>query len=210
LALLVSILATPAQVAGQQLRIALYGAGGDYREQSSALAFDGKGAAGRLELSAGRFGLSVAGSRLSFDRAATAAPDAEAFVGKELEVAGRFRLVSLVGVEVGILRRSVEPDQAAQAIQVAKLGLRGDYPLAPGAEASLRAAYLAGAKFSGGGSASGGVGLGFGLSYGAKRRGARITVDYDFVRVNRETTAGGPVAVPIQSSTARLGLLLLL
>ncbi len=204
------LLAVPAAAAGQQLRLAIMGAGSDYREQSASLAFDGTGGAGRVEIAAGRFTVAATGSRLSFVRTATAAVDAEPFVWKELDLTGRFRLVSIVSVEVGAMRRWIEPDRAAQAVRVAKVGLRADYPLAPGADAGLRAGYLTGATFSGGGAAKAGLALGFGLSYGAKRRGPRITADYDFLRINRETTIGNRIPVPIQSSTARVGLLLIL
>jgi hypothetical protein len=199
----------PSAAFAQSVRVALFGAGGDYREQSAALAFDGKGGAGRVEVSVGRFGLSATGSRLSYTRGTTAAPDAEPFVAKELEVTGRIRVVSVVSLEAGAIRRWITPDRAAQAVRVGRVGLRADYGLAPGADAKLRAAYLTRASFSGGGSAEAGVGLGFGLSYGAKRRGPRITADYDFLRINRETAVGGLSPVPIQSSTARLGVLLI-
>lgn len=208
------ILSWPSVASGQEVgrvRLAVFGAGSEYREQSAALAFGGSGAAGRLEIAAGRFGVSVTGSRLAFTRASTAALDAEPFALKDLDFTGRARIVSVISLEVGAYRRWIEPDRAAQSLQAGKVGLRADYRLAPGADAGLRASYLGGSKFSGGGSAKAGVALGFALSYGAKRRGVRIVVDYDFLRINRETMVGGArVAVPVQSSTARLGALLIL
>ncbi|MFN0180551.1 MAG: hypothetical protein ACKVZ0_17255 [Gemmatimonadales bacterium] len=190
----------------QQVRLAAFGAGSDYREQSSALAFGGRGVGASFELRLGRFGVAATGSRLQYRRVESAALDVEDFEAADLEVSVRVRLASLIGLEAGSIRRWVTPDQAAQSVGATRVGVRADYALAPGADASLRGGLVVGAKFSGGGSAKTGVSLGFGLSYGARRRGVRLVVDYDFLRINRETLGTiGIQPVPLQSSTARLG-----
>lgn len=189
--------------------LAIFGAGSDYREQSAALAFGGRGIGGKAELAWGRFGISVTGSTVDFRPEPTAAPDLEAFKAADLEVSIRLRVASMVSLEGASIHRWVTPDRAAQALNAKRFGIRADYRLAPGADGQLRGGLVAGSTFSGGGSAKTGVSLGFGLSYGARRRGVRLIVEYDFLRINRETT--GPIgtqAVPLQSSTARLGALL--
>jgi hypothetical protein len=194
----------------QTVRLALLASGGDYREQSAALSFDGAGVTGQLEIRKGRFRISARGARLEFNRAELAAADIEDFEQRELDLTGSVRLVSVVSIEAGALRRWVAPERAAQAVSVGRIGLRGDYPIAPGADGNLRVAALGGARFSGQGTAKLGIGLGFGLSYGARRRGVRMVIDYDFVRLDRETTgAAGLVSVPVQSSIARVGVALL-
>lgn len=201
----------PSGIAAQHLRLSIAAAGGDYREQSAALAFAGTGGTGQVDLTAGRFGLTVRGTQLDFSRSETAAPDAEAFRLRELDVRARARLVSIVGIEAGGFRRWIEPGGAAQAVEAARAGLRADYGLAPGADGNLRAGLVTGARFSGGGTADLGMALGFGLSYGARGRGLRLTVDYEFLRLDRQTSGPlGTVGVPVQSSTARLGLALVL
>ncbi|MGE0554354.1 MAG: hypothetical protein AB7R55_13080 [Gemmatimonadales bacterium] len=205
--LLALSLASP--LAAQRLRLTAFGAGSQYREQTAALSFDGKGFAGRLDLAVGRLGLTVTGSRLDFSESGGAAHGLEPFELAEIDAAARLRLVSVVSIEVGGIRRWATPELAAQSFRAARIGLRGDYGIAAGADASLRAGALGGASFSGGGTADLGLLLGFGLSYGARDRGVRLTIDYEFLRLDRETAVpGGPARVPIQSSTARLGLML--
>ena len=195
----------PAQGVG----LAVFGAGSDYREQSSALAFGGRGIGGKADLTWGRFGISAMASTADFRPGPTAAPDLEAFKAVDLEVSVRLRVASVVSLEAASIRRWVTPDRAAQALDAKRFGVRADYRLAPGADAQLRGGLVAGSTFSGGGSAKTGVSLGFGLSYGARRRGVRLIVEYDFLRINRETTGPiGPQPVPLQSSTGRLGALL--
>jgi len=198
-------------VSAQNVRLSVFATARDYREQSAALAFAGKGGSARLDLSLGRMGVSVTGARISLERSAAAAPDAEPFSLSEVDAAVRFRVVSIVSVEAGGFRRWVDPEPAAQSVSAGRIGIRADYRLAPGADAGIRAGFVGGARFSGGGTAKRGLLLGFGLSYGAARRGVRLTADYDFLRIDRETAGPlGTIAVPIQSHTARLGLALLL
>ncbi len=113
----------------------------------------------------------------------------------------------VIAVEAGYMRRWVDPSRAAQSLSAATLGVRADYPLAPGAEVAVRTAYVAGTGFTGGGSAPFGIELGLSAAYGPGSGRLRLTGDYEFQRIDRRTTQNGtPLSVPIQSSFARFGL----
>ena len=118
----------------------------------------------------------------------------------------RWYIANQVSFETGFTKRTMDPEFAAQSMGAVRIGARGLYSIGTGASLSLRGNYLAGSKFSGGGSAGFGVELGLGISVGRSDGRLRATGDYGFQRVNRKRT-GGVVGgdVPIQQSLARLG-----
>jgi hypothetical protein len=118
----------------------------------------------------------------------------------------RVRVARTLGVEAGYLQRTIAPEPAAQSVGALRLGSYATYPLAPGADLGLRASYLGGAHFSGGGSAPFGVELGLGVSYGPGSGRYRATGDFELQRLDRSTTVSGEkISVPIQSTVARVG-----
>ncbi|HEV2290318.1 MAG TPA: hypothetical protein VGR60_00600 [Gemmatimonadales bacterium] len=178
---------------------------GHYREQGPTLDFSGSGPAGRLDLSWRRWGLTVRGSRVDY---APTDPTlgTEAFKATETEVSLRFQpLPSIpVSAEGGVVRRTTDPGDAAQDVRAFRLGVTSRFVIGRGAAIRARAAWLLGARFSGGGSAGTALSLGLAADYRpvARLPWAWAVVDYDFERIDRATA----VPVPIERSIVRLGL----
>jgi len=188
-----------AAAAGQRASLGVQGAFGDYREVDSNLVYRGSGVAGTATLSWHKLGADVAVTRLSYDPHGGAAT--QSFKSIQVDVHLRWYIANQVSFETGFIKRTIDPDFAAQSMGAVRIGARGLYSIGPGASLALRGNYLADSKFSGGGSAAFGIELGLGISVGRSDARFRVTGDYDFQRVNRKTT----VAVPIQQSLARLG-----
>jgi hypothetical protein len=202
--LLAACAATP--LAAQRLTVGAGYALTDYREQAAFLHFRGSGPTAQVAAEYGRLALWIDASHLSLSPASESSTTLESFTVDQISVRAGVRTVSLVMIEAGYLKRSTAPGRAAQSYSAATLGIRAAYPLAPGADVSLRTAYVAGTGFSGGGSAPFGVELGLSASYGPGSSRLRLTGDFDFQRIDRRTDQdGGQLSVPIQSSVARLG-----
>lgn len=198
-------------LAAQRAAVGVHAAIADYREQDANLRFQGGGAGASIDASYRRFGLHADAVRLRMETTGNNAARAEAFDMTQLGVAIRVRVARAVGLEAGMTSSEAEPRHAAQAVGALRLGAYAVHVVAPGASVSVRASYLAGAKFSGGGSAPFGVELGLGASYGPGSGRIRFTGDFGFQRLDRRTNIDGQsLNVPIQSSIARLGLALVI
>ncbi|MFN2400223.1 MAG: hypothetical protein ABR543_16535 [Gemmatimonadaceae bacterium] len=210
--LAVSIAAVPAgRLEAQRAAVGVHVAIADYREQNASLRFQGGGAGVSIDARYRRLGLHADAARLRMETTGSNAGSAEAFDMTQVGVAIRVRVARTVGLEAGVTSSEAEPRHAAQAVGVLRLGAYSVHALAPGASMSVRANYLAGAKFSGGGSAPFGVALGLGASYGPGSGRIRFTGDFGFQRLDRRTNIDGQkLNVPIQSSITRLGLALVI
>ena len=197
--------ATP--LAGQKIKLNAGGqfAFGDYKETAAALHFQGSGAGFWAGFGKGK--LSADGSVLFMSyKPVDDGFGYEDFKSTQIDARLRYYLASGISAEVGLTRRVMDPDFTAQSAAAARIGLRASYLLGPGANLGLRGNYLAGGKFSGGGTASFGLEVGLGLSVGAVNERWRVTADYEFQRFNRVTDNGsGEVKVPMQQALARLG-----
>ncbi len=180
---------------------------GDYREQAGFLQFHGSGPAVSIRAEYGRFALESEAWKLTMKATDDATHALEAFTLTQLDVRARLQVVSVISVETGFMKRSISPERAAQEASAFLLGVHAAYALAPGANVTLRSSYVAGADFSGGGSAPFGIEVGLGFSYGPTKLPLLITGNYDFQRIDRRTELGAQrQSVPIQSAVARFGL----
>lgn len=205
--LALGLAAAPAPLVAQQVTIGAGYALADYREQAAFLHFRGGGPTAMLAVDRGRLALRVDGSHLNLDPAGDAASPLEAFAVDQISVRLGVRTMNLVGFEAGYFRRSTAPSRAAESFSAATLGLRAAYPLAPGADVTIRTSYVAATGFSGGGSAPFGIELGLSAGYGPATGRFRLMGDYEFQRIDRRTDQNGTrLSVPIQSSIARLAL----
>lgn len=188
----------------QTVSVGVQGALGDYREASSSRRFNGSGVAGTLWLRVGRLSAEGTISRLGYDprdRSGVLEP----FTSTQIDARLALSVAPGLAVEAGWLRRTIDPDLATQDLAAAPVGLRYRKALGPGASAGLRGAYLAGARFTGAGSAPLAFELGMFVALGSRNGRYRLTADYGFQRVDRSVQG---VKVPIEQSLVRVGLAL--
>ena len=192
----------PIRLSAQMVGVGVQGVLAGYREQSSAIRFTGTGVAVSAWAARGKFSADVALASIDYEPDETIGR----FKARQLDARARWYRVSGVSAEVGFTTRTADPEFDAQSVGAIRLGVRGHYLLGPGADITVRANYLGGAKFSGGGSSSLGIEMGLGLSVGKTNGRYRLTGDYEFQRFNRVTDNGsGEVKVPIQQALARIG-----
>lgn len=178
----------------------------DYREQAAALRFAGGGLSGRAGVSVWRLTAEVSTTRAHVESASATADVTDAFDIAQNEFQLRMYVTPRIGVEAGLLSRTMSPEHAAQSMRAWRAGGVFVQPLAPGADVAVRAAYLGATHFGGGGTAPFGLDVGLAVSYGPGAGRFRLTAEYDFQRVDRRTSVGDRrVEVPIQSAIARIG-----
>lgn len=176
----------------------------DYREVSSELHYRGVGFGGAATASFRRLTFDLALARVAFDPADDAVA-AESFDAQQLDVSIRFAVTGGVSAELGLMNRDVEPEFEAQSTTAVRLGARLSNLIGPGVRVGLRGHYLAGARFSGGGSAT--LGAEIGLSVAAEVLGGRLrfSADYEFQYFNRRTDDGtADRSVPMQQALLRV------
>jgi hypothetical protein len=188
--------------AAQTVSLGVHGALGDYREVSSNLHYSGVGGGVSLAFHVGRFSAEGAAVRISYDPKNGNA-GLTSFKATQLDGRLGFDVGSGLTAEVGVLRRNVDPELTAQEMGAARIGVRYSKLLGPGASVSLRSDYLAGAKFTGGGTAGLAFELGLLVSAGPQNGRFRVTGEYGFQRVDRKVSN---TSVPIEQSLVRLGL----
>ena len=178
----------------------------EYREVASSLRYSGLGPGATARVTWHRFTIDAAIASLRMTPASGSAAT-QGFRALEIDAWLRWDALNYVSFEVGLTKRSPDADFAAQSLGAVRVGARTRYLLGPGATVWLRGDYLAGAQFSGGGTAPVALELGLGLDVELSRH-LRAAVDYSLQRLDRKTNpAGGAEAsVPIEQSLARAGL----
>lgn len=207
LALLATVLLfAAAPLSAQRVTLGVDAALADYREQGPALRFTGGGLSARAGVEVWRVQVQARATRMHVEGASANAEVTDAFDIAQNDVRVGMRATPRIGVEVGFLSRTMEPEHAAQSMRAWRAGGVFLQPLAPGADVAVRAAYLGATKFGGGGTAPFGLDVGLAVSYGPGAGRVRLTAEYDFQRVDRKTRVGdSQVDVPIQSAIARIG-----
>ena len=120
----------------------------------------------------------------------------------EIRLQARYALSPAVDVEVGYLRRTIDPEFAAQDVGAFSVGARLHSALASIATMYVRGAFTPIADFNGGGSAGLSYQVGLGFDVGPETARWRIRADYDFQRFGRSVRG---TDVPIQLEAARVG-----
>ncbi|HKW41252.1 MAG TPA: hypothetical protein VJN39_08385 [Gemmatimonadales bacterium] len=176
-----------------------------YREVASGLRYQGTGFGGAVTARYRKLSAEAAVLRVKLDPEGGSA--GTGFTATEVDVWVDYDVAQYASLEVGIIRRTADPEFDAQSLGAVRVGVRSAYEIGPGAVVLFRANYLAAPKFSGGGNASFSLDLGLGLDV---RLAGQLhgTAAYAFQRVNRKTNPGGTgeVDAPIQGTVARLGL----
>ena len=184
---------------GPQLTIA------DYRETSADLHYRGFGVGGGASFTFKKLAAEVAYTRLSYDPAEDGGA-VTPFDATQFDVRLRYYLAGPASAELGLMSRQVDPDFTAQEAAAVRVGVRLSELVDPAVRLSLRGNYLAGAQFSGGGSASFGLELGMSVGADLARGRVRLSAEYEFQHFNRKTNDGsGDVNVPIQQALGRMG-----
>ncbi len=173
-----------------------------YTEASEGREAVGTGAGGRLEVRVGRFHLDGRAYRAALDPKGDASTPYDL---TQVDVRLRYQVAPVVAIEVGGGRRYVDPEFAAQAVGLARVGLFSETQLARIASIWVRGAYLGGARFVGGGNADLAFEFGLGVGVGTANGRFRFQMDYEFQRLDRQVAG---TDVPIQASLVRTGIAL--
>lgn len=192
--------------AAQQVSIGAEFGVGEYREAAPSLRYRGSGPGVAGSFTFHRF--TVDGAFVSMSMTPTDDSLAtESFQATQIDAWLRWDALDYLGFEVGLTKRTVDAEFAAQSVGAARIGARTRYRLGPGAAVWARGHYLAGAQFSGGGRAPFAMEIGLGLDFRWSSH-VRAGLQYSFQRLDRKTNpaGGAEVSVPIEQSLARIGL----
>jgi len=178
----------------------------EYREVASSLRYSGLGPGATARFTWHRFTIDAAITSLRMTPASGSAAT-QGFRALEIDGWLRWDALDYVSFEVGLTRRTPDSDFAAQSLGAVRAGACARYLLGPGATIWLRGDYLAGAQFSGGGSAPLALELALGLDVQLSPH-LRAAADYSFQRLDRKTNpaGGAETSVPIEQSLAHAGL----
>lgn len=198
--LVFALLAAAAPASAQFVNLGVQGVFADYRELGPALSYNGGGLGGIAEVNWHKFSGDFEVAKINFNPSSGSAA-ADKFTSTQFDAHLRWFLASGISLETGYTKRSISPDFTTQNFTAIRAGVRANYGLGPSVNLLLRGNYLAGAKFSGGGTAPFALELGLGMSIGAVHGRVRFTGDYEFQRIDRKTS----VKVPIQQAMARVG-----
>jgi hypothetical protein len=185
----------------QTVSLGVQGALGDYREVSSNLRYRGAGGGLSLWLRVRKLSAEATATRVSYDPRDSSS-GLTSFEATQIDARLGFDVAAGFTAEVGVLRRTISPELAAQEMSAARIGARYSKLIGPGTTVALRGNYLAGAKFTGKGSAGLAFELGLLVSTGPVSGRYRLTGDYGFQRIDRKV---GGQPVPIQQSLVRVG-----
>jgi hypothetical protein len=191
-------LAAPGLLPAQTVRLAAFGAAAtnsevDGTREAKGLGF---GAAARVEHSRFRLDASVLHAALRADFAIQ--PDYDV---NQVEVAATYFWRPYLAAQVGLARRFIRPDLVAQDVGLVRIGVLSEVRLARLAGLWVRGAYLPVSRFSGGGSASFGMEVGFGAEVGRPEARMQGYAEFDYQRIDRNAAA----VAPLQFSAGRLG-----
>jgi len=197
--------AAAAPLPAQRFVFGLAGVGGDYREATNDLRYDVSGLGGTAVLTLGRFAAEAAVMGLTYEpnQSGTAA---DKFEATQFDGYLRYRVLRWASLELGVTNRDVKDEFRAQSAAAFRIGVHSAAALGANGGVAARVNYLAGAKFSGGGSAPFAMDVGLSAYYAFAKGRLRITAESQFQHFNRTVDVGGTQDVPIQQVLGRLGL----
>src|SRR5258708_8877090 len=164
---------------------------GDYREISGDLHWRGWGPGAWGSIQFHKFTLE--GRLASVKYVPVAGGSATAgFKATQLDGFARYYLANHIFAELGVTNRKADPEFDAQSMAAVRIGARGSYDLGPGASIALRGNYLAGAKFSGGGTAPFAFDISLAVAARATRAPFHFTAHYHLPPPNPHTPTPPP------------------
>lgn len=207
-AVLVAVLcATAAPAAAQRFVVGPSGfLLGDYREVSNDLRYGVSGFGGAAVLTLGRFAAEASFASLSYEPRPLGTAS-EPFDATQFDGYLRYRVLPWASLELGVTSRDVRDEFRAQSVAAFRVGAHSTVALGPYAGVAARLNYLAGARFSGGGSAPFAMDVGLSVYHGFARGRIRLAGESQLQRFNRTVrVADATQDVPIQQIVTRLGL----
>ena len=169
-----------------------------HQEQGAERSADGLGYGGAIVVRVSRVTLEASGYRASLE---TAWDDSDQFDALQGDVRLSVLLYAPFALEVGVGRRTIDPELSAPGVGWYRVGATATTPLTRLAEVTLRGAYLV-PEFDGGGDARFSIEVGLGASVGVPNGRFRVRAEYDFQRMDRAVNG---VAFPLQVTVARVG-----
>ena len=197
--------ATAAPLAAQRFVFGLAAVGGDYREATNDLRYDVTGISGTALLTLGRFAAEAVLSGLTY-KPDTGGTAVDQFEATQFDGYLRYRALRWASLELGVTSRDVKDEFRAQSAAAFRIGVHSAAALGANGGVAARVNYLAGAKFSGGGSAPFAMDVGLSAFYAFARGRLRVTGESQLQHFNRTVDVGGTQDVPIQQVVGRLGL----
>lgn len=197
----VALLAAAPALRAQKVQAGAQVVFGDYREVSGDLHWRGSGPGAWASLQLRKLTLEGRFATITYDPVAGGSAST-GFKATQFDGFARYYMASHVSAEVGVTNRKTDPEFDAQSMAAVRIGARGLYDLGPGATIALRGNYLAGSKFSGGGTAPFAFDIGLSVAVGSTSGRFRVTGDYDFQTAKRKTVT----PAPLQQTLARIGL----
>ena len=119
-----------------------------YREVVSGLRYAGFGFGGAMSVRFHKLSVDGVVTRVKLDTADGSAAT-QSFTATQFDVWVGYDVAPYASLEVGIIRRTADPELDAQSVGAVRLGARSFYEIGPGATILFRANYLAAPKFSG-------------------------------------------------------------
>jgi hypothetical protein len=184
----------------QQVELGAYGIAVSNSEIDSLRGTRGLGLAVDARAERGRFRLELRALTASLHADFSVQPD---YALHELSALASYVWGPRLWLQVGVVRRFISPDFAAQELGLLHVGVLSETRLSSLAQIEAGASYYPLARFSGGGGT--GLALGLRLGAGVGRTTGRLhgIVEYTYERIDRKVNGA---ATPINFSVARAGL----
>jgi hypothetical protein len=187
------------QATAQNVKATAYGVAATNSEVERVRQARGLGLGAEVRVDFNRVRLEACGITASLDADFSIQQD---YAVRQIQVLATYLWRPLLAFQVGVDRRFVHPDLAAQDVGLIRVGVLSETRLTSLAQVQAHLAYLPLTRFSGGGGSSFAAELGFGLSVGRATGRLEGVFGFTYQRIDREVNGG---AVPLTFSVARAG-----
>jgi hypothetical protein len=197
------VILTQGVAAAQEIRVAGFGvaATNDEVEDTRQARGLGFGVGARVELSQFRVEARYLHAALQADFSIQPDYDVD-----DIDLLATWLWRPYLAPQIGVARRFISPDLAAQDVGVIRIGALSEVRLARIAGMWVRGAYLPLTRFSGGGSASLGLEVGLGVEVGDPAAKLQGFASFDYQRIDRNAAAEAPLQYSVGQAGVKLRL----
>jgi hypothetical protein len=197
------LLLTQGVAAAQEIRLAGFGvaATNDEVEDTRQARGLGFGVGARVELSQFRVEARYLHAALQADFSIQPDYDVD-----DIDLLATWLWRPYLAPQIGVARRFISPELAAQDVGVIRIGALSEVRLARIAGMWVRGAYLPLTRFSGGGSASVGLEVGLGVEVGDPAGKLQGFASFDYQRIDRNAAAEAPLQYSVGQAGVKLRL----